>query len=292
MKKPLLALLLTATSFAATAGDGILQLTADRGGWSIFVNGKKKAVTPDNEGQSLKILLPEGDYTIEAVKDNKYQWQEFRESKQIFIGSDVVQPLHLKLSDAKLKLKPSTIEHNRQQMAEQGWVDNGDGTATNSKTKLTWKRCYEGQTWTGSSCTGEPKGYTWDEAKKLKSNFAGKTDWRLPTIDELHTIVYCTDGRRPIKRDKYGNTVKINGEDGDGKCLGESYQSPTGNLAIFPSLKSYRMNRDNNYYPHLVWSAVAYDFVADYAWIVNFDNGSDGRVNKDSGVAVLLVRSQ
>lgn len=185
--------------FNAIAGEGTLQLTADQGGWSIYLNGQKKAVTPNSKEQALKIQLKKGLYIIELVKDHN-QWYELYKGSLVLIEADSIQPLQAELWDAKPRAKSSTIEHNRQQMAAQGWVDNGDGTATNKNTKLTWKRCLEGQTWSGGLCQGQPQDYTWDEAKKLKSNFAGKTDWRLPTIDELHTIVYCTDGRLPIQK--------------------------------------------------------------------------------------------
>jgi len=285
MNKILLACVLVASSVSALAGDGILQLTADEGGFSIYIDGKKKAVTPDNEGQSIKLQLPEGDHTLEAVKD-KNQWNEYRESKTIFVGADVIQPLHLKLSDAELKVKPSTIEHNRRQMAEQGWVDNGDGTASNSKTGLTWKRCHEGQTWTGSTCTGKPKEYTWDEAKKLKSSFAGKTDWRLPSIDELHTIVYCTDGRETIQRGKGKQVFIVNGTemqlDLTGECLGNSFQKPSLNVAVFPS--------DLSTYDDL-WSGLKHATNNELAWYLS-DHGSEVWKPKSSTSPVRLVRGQ
>jgi len=210
------------------------------------------------------------------------------------VGADVIQPLHLKLSDAELKVKPSTIEHNRKLMAEQGWVDNGDGTATNSKTGLTWKRCYEGQTWTGSTCSGAPKGYTRDEAKKMKSSFVGKTDWRLPSIDELHTIVYCTDGRRPIQRDKNGEVVTINGEDANGECLGKDFQRPTVNLAVFP-MQNYESNPDEKYYPNVAWSASpgAVYAASGLALYVNLYSGFDDWSGKPNHAhPVRLVRGQ
>lgn len=73
--------------------------------------------------------------------------------------------------------------------------NNGDGTVTDSATGLIWKRCSEGQS--GAVCeVGTPGIFTWQEALKTgaASAFAGKSDWRLPNIKELASIVerQCT----------------------------------------------------------------------------------------------------
>lgn len=69
------------------------------------------------------------------------------------------------------------------------FVDNGDGTVSHLETGLMWKRCAEGQT--GAQCEGKATPYYWDDAAKRFSRhaFAGKSDWRMPTIDELKGIV-------------------------------------------------------------------------------------------------------
>jgi hypothetical protein len=71
------------------------------------------------------------------------------------------------------------------------FIDNGDGTVTHKLTGLVWMRCSMGQTWdkATASCTGTAATYTWDAAMALKSNFAGKSDWRLPNMPELNTIL-------------------------------------------------------------------------------------------------------
>jgi hypothetical protein len=72
---------------------------------------------------------------------------------------------------------------------------NNDGTVTDTLTGLNWKRCSEGLT--GLLCEeGAAERYTWKGAIRAAENsrFAGKKDWRLPTIKELDTIVeyQCT----------------------------------------------------------------------------------------------------
>jgi hypothetical protein len=69
------------------------------------------------------------------------------------------------------------------------YVDHGNGTVTHTPTGLMWQRCAVGQTWDVSTCTGTESAITWDAAKLLTSTFAGQTDWRLPTEEELLSLV-------------------------------------------------------------------------------------------------------
>ncbi len=70
-----------------------------------------------------------------------------------------------------------------------------NGTVTHNKTGLMWKVCSEGQTWNNGSCTGNVADTKWDKALQIPSTlnvsggFAGYTDWRLPNIKELQSIV-------------------------------------------------------------------------------------------------------
>jgi len=69
------------------------------------------------------------------------------------------------------------------------FIDNNDGTVTHKKTNLTWKRCAEGQTFSGGACTGTATTYTYGQANSISSTFANQSDWRLPNIQELESIV-------------------------------------------------------------------------------------------------------
>jgi len=68
---------------------------------------------------------------------------------------------------------------------------NGDGTVTDSKTGLIWMRCSLGQAWDSSSCVGTTLTHSWSEALTAGNAqvFAGKTDWRLPNIKELNSLI-------------------------------------------------------------------------------------------------------
>ena len=84
------------------------------------------------------------------------------------------------------------------------FLDHGNGTVTDQHTGLTWMRCKLGQTWSGSSCLGEPTVYYWQQglqvAERIRSDsshalyhFGGISQWRLPDIKELATLVAASE---------------------------------------------------------------------------------------------------
>jgi hypothetical protein len=61
-------------------------------------------------------------------------------------------------------------------------------TVADTKTNLTWKRCAEGMTLVGTSCTGTATSFTHDGALQQAASQAG-AGWRLPNVKELSSIV-------------------------------------------------------------------------------------------------------
>ncbi len=145
------------------------------------------------------------------------------------------------------------------------YQDNGDGSVTDVNTKLQWMRCAIGQAWSDSTCKGEATKYKWDEARQLRSNFSKYSDWRLPTIEELRGLVFCSSG----KPQRWSN-----GE----VCQGSVFQRPTIVVEVFPTSNSY------------FWSGSSNNLNAGQAWGVYFGNGYAGGSNIGSGAYVRLVR--
>jgi len=70
------------------------------------------------------------------------------------------------------------------------YVDHGDGTITDKETGLMWQKCNLGLS--GSDClTGAADVFTWQAALAVANGNSGSnyTDWRLPNIKELFSIV-------------------------------------------------------------------------------------------------------
>lgn len=130
------------------------------------------------------------------------------------------------------------------------FTDNGDGTVTDTVTRLTWKRCSEGLA--GEVCEkGEALTFPWQEAQQAAadSRFAGKKDWRVPSIKELNSII-------------------------ERQCT-----MPAINEIIFPATPTMSF-----------WSSTAYTGNPAFAWNVYFPYGiSDGN-NRKYRFYVRLVR--
>ncbi|MEQ1636807.1 MAG: DUF1566 domain-containing protein [Methylococcales bacterium] len=140
------------------------------------------------------------------------------------------------------------------------FTDHGDGTVTHNPTGLTWQRCAVGQIWTGNTCTGNASLHSWEKANSLTSNYANKNDWRLPSTNDLATL------------------VEYNALD------------PAINTTIFPNSPK-AVSDSNNLHDAAFWaSSLYYKNVYpndDYYWVVSFFNGS---VHYESGEVLHYVR--
>jgi len=92
------------------------------------------------------------------------------------------------------------------------FIDYGNGTVRHTKTGLMWKQCSEGLS--GAGCAiGAATPYTWQGALQAAQTldagggFAGFTDWRVPNIKELHSIVEVQCGLPAINATIFPATV-------------------------------------------------------------------------------------
>ena len=151
--------------------------------------------------------------------------------------------------------------------------DNDDGTVTDVKTGLQWMRFSLGQTWKkDDTCVGEAKSYTWQKALdaanalNYKGGYAGYRDWRVPTREELKTLIYCSSTRRWGWNDETG------------ECTGH-YEIPTIYQPAFPNTSIDRF----------YWSSSPSPLPA-YPWVVNFSKGNLLGGNGSYGHHARLVR--
>jgi hypothetical protein len=101
------------------------------------------------------------------------------------------------------------------------FVDNGDGTVTDTQTSLMWEKKDDGAglhdkdntyTWTGamSEFISEVNGYSDDQTSQ--TGLGGHSDWRMPTSLELETILLAPYpcGTSPCIDSVFGPTVAGN----------------------------------------------------------------------------------
>lgn len=84
----------------------------------------------------------------------------------------------------------------------------GGSQVVDRNTGLTWRRCVEGMTWTGSRCEGEPSRFTFEGAK-VHANSATDPEgarWRVPDQRELASIVDGSSGLPATDIDAFPQT--------------------------------------------------------------------------------------
>ena len=86
------------------------------------------------------------------------------------------------------------------------YIDNGDGTVSDKETNLIWQRCPHGMTWQSSTntCSGSVQSRDWHDAlaAAASDSTGDHSDWRIPNIKELASIVRYTGNSSP-----YVNTM-------------------------------------------------------------------------------------
>lgn len=119
-------------------------------------------------------------------------------------------------------------------------LGDSEGVIRDIETGFEWKRCSVGQDWNSSSgsCEGEPATFFWDDAVEAYGTWDDVTtwpdailnemkqpfpsgEWRLPTIEQLGSLLYCSTGN-PTEFDPAQ------------PCEGFDFTRPTIDLEAFP----------------------------------------------------------
>ncbi|AVQ10475.1 PF07603 family protein [Leptospira santarosai] len=89
------------------------------------------------------------------------------------------------------------------------FVDLGDGTVRDQNTGLLWSQCSEGQA--GLGCPGASLILDWFAALNACNNLnlAGRTNWRLPNVNELLSIVNFNNSNPAINALFFPNTPNL-----------------------------------------------------------------------------------
>jgi hypothetical protein len=150
-----------------------------------------------------------------------------------------------------------------QKGASRSYTDNGDGTITDNTTGLMWEK----KSWDNSIHTWT-NGYTWSDtittflaALNGGGGFAGHTDWRIPNINELHTLANYENFSPSV--DSVFNT----------NCV--------ANCTVTTCSCT-----QSNYY----WSSTTYAPFSQSAWIVGFNVGYVDTTDKSMIFYVRAVR--
>jgi len=223
------------------------------------------------------LLKPHKSYEIEATHPD---YQRMLKIVSFKTGGEQVMSMMLERGNSpKPKPKPKSKGEVFTGSAAH-FTDNGDGTVNDSNTGLQWMRCALGQTWRNNTCEGKAKKYPWQAAldKAKDYRYAGYSNWRVPTIKELNSLVYCSNGKLRAFNANGWQTVKKEGAYGCGSDSKGSYQRPTLEQQVFP----------NSGYGF--WSSSPGAVSSGNAWAVLFGNGSDSSNIRFNVVNVRLVR--
>lgn len=144
-----------------------------------------------------------------------------------------------------------------------GFKEGRNGTVTDPRDGLVWQLCAAGQSWTGSECKGEGVGMSWwDAMQSAKDNrFLSKSDWRVPSAEELKAIV---------------------GKHEDCLISDETKKPWRAVSRVFPAVR-----RDG--FVGAFWSSTT--FTSSGAWVVYFFDGAAFSVGRNAVIGnVRLVR--
>jgi hypothetical protein len=209
-------------------------------------------------------------------KQNAIDNEKYEKEMAVYKQTQAAELKRRQVEEAELKKKIDKEKQAKAKIQQEDldrFVDNKDGTITDKTKGLVWQKCSVGQEWKENTCIGNAKEFVWDVAIKLTSNFTGKTNWRLPTNEELRSLVYCSDAEYMQNKDKVGSI-----------CINQNEVSQ-------PTIINSMYFRNTNYssYRYSFWSSSSFASGSTYKWYIDFDNGDAASSSTDDHY-VRLVR--
>jgi len=170
----------------------------------------------DMAGRNGKILQEELNYITEKAQHFGIDRQTIQATieKTVRTKNWIIESVERpQSSQINSPINPINNQVDSPPLIDGRYLDHHDGTVTDIQTGLMWQRISVGQSWNGQTAIGNAKEYGWETACELgKKNvffssgpdkhwkyaitYADHNDWRLPTIDELRTLVCRSSGRK------------------------------------------------------------------------------------------------
>jgi len=104
------------------------------------------------------------------------------------------------------------VGRNNPSTPDREFTDMGNGVVQHARTGLQWSRCAIGQTWSSGRCQNAADVFLWGEAQKAidqlnrTGRLGGHSNWRLPTVEELATLIEKCREAPAINTDIFPNT--------------------------------------------------------------------------------------
>ena len=263
-----------------SSSEGELHIKSNKKGADIYIDGKKRGIVGDgftiitvNKGKhKVRIFQHTKEWNYEGI-ENTFVGE--KSSIELYIQTYKTASKHrinrlakvekeeqerlkkiAKIEGQSVRARVELIKQKLIKYYEQDfkhYIDNNDGTITNPETKLMWKRCVEGQIWKAVlTCEGDDNKYQWQEAinHARSINYAGYSDWRIPTINELKTIIYCPGGKFSLyggcSDDTYYQVTIINPIAFPNTSIKEFWSSTPSKLAFIENTFNY-LTFNNNF---------------------------------------------
>lgn len=152
-------------------------------------------------------------------------------------------------------------------------IENGS-IVRDIETGLEWQRCSVGQTWDlyAQNCgTKSPTHFSWQKAMEI----IGQDGFRVPTKNEMKTLVYCSSGIPAY----YGPLADFTGQNLTSEMCGGNYIKPVFNQIAF---------KDNKVIGFDYWTSTESSISG--AWAINNSSGIAATNAKTLAHLVRLVR--